>query len=106
MNPHSAAVAGSGNPLKSRFESEIRAKIFAKSADPFAYSPPSRNETKVSHERDWFLYFRNVSFFPLKISRQIMEQNSSSGLHLDELSVFNRDNPFRPTKRLNYKFGH
>ena len=41
MNPHSAAVAGSGNPLKSRFESEIRAKIFAKSADPFAYSPPS-----------------------------------------------------------------
>ena len=41
MNPHSAAVAGSGNPLKSRFESEIRAKIFAKSADPFAYSPHS-----------------------------------------------------------------
>ena len=41
MNPHSAAVAGSGNLLKSRFESEIRAKIFAKSADPFAYSPPS-----------------------------------------------------------------
>ena len=28
-------------PLKSRFESEIRAKIFSKSADPFAYSPPS-----------------------------------------------------------------
>ena len=25
--------------------------------------------------------------FPLKISRQIMEQNSSSDLHLDELSV-------------------
>ena len=41
MNPHSAAVAGSGNPLKSRFESEIRAKIFSKSADPFTYSPPS-----------------------------------------------------------------
>ena len=40
MNPHSAAIAGSGNPLKSRFESEIRAKIyFLKSADPFAYSP-------------------------------------------------------------------
>ena len=30
MNKHSAAVAGSGNPLKSRFESEIRAKIVFK----------------------------------------------------------------------------
>ena len=42
MNPQSAAIAGSGNPLKSRFESEIRAKIFSKSADPFAYifTPP------------------------------------------------------------------
>ena len=40
MNPQTAAIAGSGNPLKSRFESEIRAKIFSKSADPFAYSPP------------------------------------------------------------------
>ena len=41
MNLQSAAIAGSGNPLKSRFESEIRAKIFLKSVDPFAYSPPS-----------------------------------------------------------------
>ena len=40
MNLQTAAIAGSGNPLKSRFESEIRAKIFSKSADPFAYSPP------------------------------------------------------------------
>ena len=40
MNPQTAAIAGSGNLLKSRFESEIRAKIFSKSADPFAYSPP------------------------------------------------------------------
>ena len=41
MNPQSATIAGSGNPLKSRFESEIRAKIyFLKSAaNPFAYSP-------------------------------------------------------------------
>ena len=40
MNQQSATIAGSGNPLKSRFESEIRAKIyFFKSADPFAYSP-------------------------------------------------------------------
>ena len=31
----------SGNLLKSRFESEIRTKIFPKSADPFAYSSPS-----------------------------------------------------------------
>ena len=39
MNPQSATIAESGNPLKSRFESEIRAKIyFLKSADPFAYS--------------------------------------------------------------------
>ena len=54
MNPHSAAVAGSGNPLKSRFESEIRAKIFAKSADPFAYSPPSvNNENLLQHH--WLL---------------------------------------------------
>ena len=40
MNPQSAAIAGWGNLLKSRFESEIRAKIFSKSVDPFAYSPP------------------------------------------------------------------
>ena len=33
MNPHSAAIAGSGNPLKSRFESEIWAKIFSNFAD-------------------------------------------------------------------------
>ena len=31
----------SGNPLKSRFECEIQAKIFSKSADPFAYLPSS-----------------------------------------------------------------
>ena len=37
MNPQSAAIAGSGNPLKSRFESEIRAKVFLKFPDPFAY---------------------------------------------------------------------
>ena len=43
--------------------------------------------TKFPHERDWFLYFRNVSCFPLKISRQSMEQNSSSDLYLDEFSV-------------------
>ena len=30
MNPQSAAIVGSGNPLKSRFESEIRAKIVFK----------------------------------------------------------------------------
>ena len=39
---------GSGNPLKSRFESEIRAKIFSKSADPFVYSPPSKSLKKSS----------------------------------------------------------
>ena len=41
MNLQSAAIVGSGNLLKSRFESEIWAKIFSKLADPFAYSPPS-----------------------------------------------------------------
>ena len=41
MNPQSSAIAESGNPLKSRFEFEIRARILSKSADPFAYSPPS-----------------------------------------------------------------
>ena len=67
MYPHSAAVAGSGNPLKSRFESEIRAKIFSKSADPFAYSPPSLSysrpvvlvqpgfEPTTSRSEDWRL---------------------------------------------------
>ena len=39
MNPQSAAIGGSENPLKSRYESEIQAKI--KSADPFAYLPRS-----------------------------------------------------------------
>ena len=44
-SPTSAAIAGSGNPLESRFESEIRAKIFSNSADPFAciFTPPSSN---------------------------------------------------------------
>ena len=42
MNPQSATIVGSGNPLKSRFESEIRAKIFSKSADPFIFSTPSK----------------------------------------------------------------
>ena len=41
MNPQSGAIVASGYPLKSRFESEIWAKIFSKSADPFAYSPRS-----------------------------------------------------------------
>ena len=41
MNLQSAAIPGSGNLLKSRFESEICAKIFSKLADPFTYSPPS-----------------------------------------------------------------
>ena len=41
MNPQSTAVAGYGNQLKSRFESEIQTKIFSKSADRLAYSTPS-----------------------------------------------------------------
>ena len=41
MNLQSAAIAVPGNPLKSRFEFEIRAKIFSKSANLFANSPPS-----------------------------------------------------------------
>ena len=44
MNSQSTAVAGSGNPLKCRFESEIQAKIFSKCADPFAYSPLSMRD--------------------------------------------------------------
>ena len=47
MNPQSAAIVGSGNPLKSRFESEIRAKIFSKSADPFAYPPASLYKLQI-----------------------------------------------------------
>ena len=38
MNPQSTAIAGSRNPKKSHFESEIQAKLFSKSANPFAYS--------------------------------------------------------------------
>ena len=44
MYPQSAAIAGSGNLLKSCFESEIWAKIFSKSTDPLAYSPPSKRD--------------------------------------------------------------
>ena len=40
MNPQSTAVAGSGNQLKSRFESEIRTKIFSKSANLLVCSSP------------------------------------------------------------------
>ena len=40
MNPQSTAITGSGNPLKSLFESEIRAKILSESTNPFTYSPP------------------------------------------------------------------
>ena len=43
MDPQFAAITRSTNPaLKFRSESEIRAKIFSKSADPLAYS--SANE--------------------------------------------------------------
>ena len=45
MNPQSAAIAGSENPLKSCYESEIQAKIFSKSADPFAALPTMQSAT-------------------------------------------------------------
>ena len=38
MNAQSTAIAGSRNPKKSHFESEIQAKLFSKSVNPFAYS--------------------------------------------------------------------
>ena len=43
-SPTSAAIAGSGNPLKSRFESEIREKYFQilRIRSP-VFSPPSSN---------------------------------------------------------------
>ena len=44
MNSQSTAVAGSGNLLKCRFESEIQAKILSKFADPFTYSPLSMRD--------------------------------------------------------------
>ena len=40
MNLQSTTISGSGNLLKSLFESEIRTKILSKSTDLFAYSPP------------------------------------------------------------------
>ena len=69
MNPHSAAVAGSGNPLKSRLESEIRAKIFSKSADPFAYSPPSTS-----------LYVKDTTEVILKSKQCALERQRFGGL--------------------------
>ena len=52
MNPLSTAIiiAGFGNLLKSHFESEIWAKIFSKSANPFASHP--LNKTDASHKMD------------------------------------------------------
>ena len=49
MNPHSAAIAGSGNPFKSRFESKIRAKYFQ---NPPIRSPihPLVNK-QIAHEQ-------------------------------------------------------
>lgn len=35
-----SAIAESGNPVKSHFESEIWGNILSKSTNPFAYSPP------------------------------------------------------------------
>ena len=41
MNPLSTAIiAGFGNLLQSHFESEVWAKLFSKSADPFTSHPP------------------------------------------------------------------
>ena len=39
--------AGSGNPLKSHFESKIRAKIFSKSANLLASAPSSNIKLSV-----------------------------------------------------------
>ena len=64
MNPQSAAIAGSANPLKSHLESEIRAKIFSKSADPFAYSrpPPPTPLYNWSNHAEQFLVIANEQF--------------------------------------------
>ena len=49
MNPQSAAIAISGNPLKSRFESEIRAEIFIQNPPiRWPIQPPLYSQTKSS----------------------------------------------------------
>ena len=66
MNPHSAAIAGSGNPLKSRFESEIWAKIVSNSADTLlktesqitgSLACPQRPKKKIRHTASHFSLF-------------------------------------------------
>ena len=78
MNPQSAAIVGSGNPLKSRFEAEIRAKIFSKSADPFSYSARSLGKISV------YLYEDSTGSCHLCII-QCMEQCRNLTLTGDEI---------------------
>ena len=82
MNPQSAAIVGSGNPLKSRFESEIRAKIVFKIRRSICLSIPLllKIEKKCAKIvlRQSFFFFQNynnclisANFFPVVNSHSI-----------------------------------
>ena len=82
MNPQSAAIVGSGNPLKSRFESEIRAKIVFKIRRSICLFTPLllKIEKKCAKIvlRQSFFFFQNynnclisANFFPVVNSHSI-----------------------------------
>ena len=83
MNPQSAAIAGSENPLKSRFESEIRAKIFSKSADPFAYSPAQETGFLPG------LKFSTTTNERASISRAILEIEANAVIYIHTSKISN-----------------
>ena len=68
MNPQSAAIAGSGNPLKSRFESEIRGKYFQNPPTCWPIQPPQ------SSIRFRSSIFSRSSFAPKPIGKHLLRR--------------------------------
>ena len=83
MNPQSAAIVGSGNPLKSRFESEIRAKIVFKIRRSICLFNPlllkiEKKCAKIVLRLGFFFFFHSynnclisANFFPVVNSHSI-----------------------------------
>ena len=88
MNPHSAAIAGSGKPLKSRFESEIWAKIFSNFADTLlktesqiagslacSQGPKKKNPETTSHFSRFLLCHLGTRFSRTAVIKRELSAN-------------------------------
>ena len=87
MNPHSAAIAGSGNPLKSRFESEIWAKIFSNSADTLLKTESQIAGSLVCSQGPKKKIGHTASHFSLFVLRHLTTRFSRTAVIKRELSA-------------------